>query len=124
MKNFAGTVDYSTEFQWDGKTKMAVLDLGDVRDCARITLNGKRIGTLLGPTFKIKVDNLVKGINSLQIEITNVAANRIRDFDIRGIEWRKFHDINLVNIDYEPFDASGWEIRDAGLLGPVTFTEF
>ena len=36
------------------------------------------------------------------------------------VEWRRFYDINLVNIDYEPFDASGWEIRDAGLLGPVT----
>jgi hypothetical protein len=58
------------------------------------------------------------------VEVTNVAANRIRDLDINKIEWRKFYDINLVNIDYEPFDASGWEIRDAGLLGPVTLTSF
>jgi hypothetical protein len=48
-----------------------------------------------------------------------VAANRIRDLDINKVEWRKFYDINLVNIEYETFDASGWEIRDAGLLGPV-----
>jgi hypothetical protein len=40
--------------------------------------------------------------------------------DIRGINWKKFYDINLVNIDYQPFDASGWEIMDAGLMGPVT----
>jgi hypothetical protein len=33
------------------------------------------------------------------------------------VNWRKFYDINLVNIDYEPFDASGWEIRDVRLSG-------
>jgi hypothetical protein len=35
------------------------------------------------------------------------------------LEWRKFHEINFVNIDYEPFDASGWEPMSSGLLGPV-----
>jgi hypothetical protein len=123
-RRFAGTVRYQTEFNWDGDVKSAILNLGVVKDCARVTLNGKSIGTLLGPTFRIKVDNLIRGKNILQVEVTNVAANRIRDLDINKIEWRKFYDINLVNIDYEPFDASGWEIRDAGLLGPVTLTSF
>ena len=34
-------------------------------------------------------------------------------------EWKKFHDINFVNINYKPFDASEWPIMDSGLLGPV-----
>jgi hypothetical protein len=123
-RRFAGTVRYQTEFNWDGDAKTAILNLGVVKDCARVTLNGKEIGTVLGPSFKIKVDNLVQGKNSLQIDVTNVAANRIRDLDINKIEWRKFYDINLVNIEYQPFDASGWEIRDAGLLGPVTLKGF
>jgi len=29
-------------------------------------------------------------------------------------------EINLVGVKYKPFDASGWEIEPAGLLGPVT----
>lgn len=120
---FAGTVSYSTEIIWSGSSNTALLNLGEVKDCARVILNGKNQGTLLGPVFKMKVDNLVKGKNELVVEVTNVAANRIRDLDRRGIEWRKFHDINFVNIDYKPFDASGWEIRDAGLLGPVTLKE-
>jgi len=33
------------------------------------------------------------------------------------VEWRIFYDINIVNTDYEPFDASGWEIRDVRLPG-------
>lgn len=116
---FAGTVRYQTEFHWGKDANTAILDLGVVKDCAHVKLNGKDFGTLLGPTFKVLVDNLVNGKNTLQIDVTNVAANRIRDLDINHIEWRKFNDINFVNIDYKPFDASGWEIRDAGLLGPV-----
>lgn len=122
-RRYAGTVKYSMKFNWDKPVTSAVLDLGEVKDCARIKLNEKELGTLLGPSFKLKIDNLIKGENSLEVEVTNVAANRIRDLDKRGIVWRNFYDINFVNIDYEPFDASVWEIRDAGLLGPVTLTE-
>jgi len=123
-RRFVGTARYQTEFNWESDSTSGIIDLGTVKDCAHVNLNGKSIGTLLGPTYKIRVDNLVQGKNILQVEVTNVAANRIRDMDINGVEWRKFYDINLVNIDYEPFDASGWEIRDAGLLGPVTVKVF
>ena len=123
-RRFAGTVRYQTEFNWKSNSECGILDLGTVKDCAHVNLNGKSIGTLLGPTYKIRVDNLVQGKNILQVEVTNVAANRIRDMDINGVEWRRFYDINLVNIDYKPFDASGWEIRDAGLMGPVTLRGF
>jgi len=36
--------------------------------------------------------------------------------DRRKEPWRKFF---FVNIAYKPFDASGWEPLDSGLLGPV-----
>jgi hypothetical protein len=52
--------------------------------------------------------------------VTSLAANRIRDLDRRKVPWRMFHDINLVNIQYKPFDASDWPIFDSGLLGPIT----
>ena len=123
-QRFAGTVQYTTEFLHNKDSNLGVLNLGIIKDCARIKLNGKDYGSLLGPTFKLKVDNLVSGVNKLQIEVTNVAANRIRDLDLRGVEWRNFYDINFVNIEYQPFDSSGWEIREAGLLGPVTLTSF
>lgn len=122
-QRFAGTVKYTTEFNWSEGIKTAVLNLGEVKDCARVKLNGKELGTLLGPTFKVKLENLIKGNNQLEIEVTNVAANRIRNLDKRGVDWKKFEDINFVNINYKPFDASDWEIKDAGLLGPVTITE-
>ncbi|MCG6189947.1 glycosyl hydrolase [Maribellus maritimus] len=122
-RRFAGTAKYEIEFDLERTSSSGVLDLGEVKDCVRIKLNGKDYGTLLGPSFYVKVDNLQSGKNQLEVEVTNVAANRIRDLDIHGVEWRHFYDINLVNIDYMPFDASIWEIKDAGLLGPVTLAD-
>jgi hypothetical protein len=70
----------------------------------------------------VEIGPLVAGNNRLVVEITNVAANRIRDLDRRGVEWKIFKDINFVDIQYKPFDASRWPVREAGLLGPVTLT--
>ena len=36
-----------------------------------------------------------------------------------ALDWKRFHELNFVNRDYKPFDASRWPPRDAGLLGPV-----
>ncbi len=122
-ERFAGTARYRIEFIFDGEAHSALLNLGDVKDCARVTLNGKSYGTLLGPSFAVQVGNLVSGENVLEVEVTNVAANRIRYYDHSGIYWKKFHPAKgggmFYSINYVPFDASGWEIRDAGLLGPV-----
>jgi hypothetical protein len=121
-ERFAGTASYTLDLNWDGASS-GFLELGDVRDCARIFVNDKDYGVLIGPAYMVYLDNLKKGSNTITVEVSNVAANRIRDLDKRGVVWRKFYDINLVNIEYEPFDASGWEIRDAGLLGPVKLYE-
>lgn len=119
---FAGTARYSLQFHWEENSSSALLNLGQVSDCARVRLNGKNYGTLLGPSFKVVVDNLTQGINLLEIEVTNVAANRIRDLDKQGADWKKFHDINFVNIDYKPFDASDWKVQESGLIGNVELT--
>ena len=122
-ERFAGTAKYSLEFENEHDNSGALLDLGDVRDCAGVTLNGKDYGTLLGPAYKVRVDNLKQGKNLLEVEVTNVAANRIRDLDIRGVAWKKFYDINFISLGVGAFESSGWEVRDAGLLGPVVLIE-
>ena len=53
------------------------------------------------------------------MEVTNLAANRIADLDRRGVKWKEFHEIGVVDVNYQPFDASKWPLRDSGLLGPV-----
>jgi hypothetical protein len=99
-----------------------VLDLGRVAESARVRLNGKELGTLIAHPFRIHTGPLKPRDNLLEIDVTNVSANRVRDLDRRGVQWKIFHDINFVGIDYKPFDASRWPVRMSGLVGPVTLT--
>ena len=85
-------------------------------------MNGKDYGTVITPPFRVMVDNLKPAGNVLEVEVTSVAANRVRDLDRRGVQWKVFKDINIVNVNYRPFDASNWPLTDCGLLGPVTLT--
>jgi hypothetical protein len=123
---FAGTAKYTLEFNLqvarDTLKRELQLDLGDVRQSARVRVNGKDYGTLITPPFRVVVDNLKPAGNTLEVEVTSVAANRIRDLDRRGVPWKTFRDINIVDINYKPFDASNWPLTDCGLLGPVTLT--
>ena len=120
---FAGTAQYEIKFDAPGASgKSHVLDLGGVCQSARVTLNGRDHGTLIASPFRLVVDNLKPAGNLLKVEVTSVAANRIRDLDRRGVDWKVFKDINFVNSSYRPFDASDWPLTDCGLLGPVTLT--
>ena len=65
---------------------------------------------------------LLKDKNKLVIQVTNLAANRIRAKEIRGEEWKNFHEINMVDKDYKTFDATKWKPMPSGLLGEVTLT--
>jgi hypothetical protein len=120
-KRFAGTARYRVEFDAPAKRVDAwELDLGDVRETARVTLNGKRVTTAWSLPFKVRLDGLKPRGNVLEIEVTNLASNRVRDLDVRKVPWKLMREINLVSVKYRPFDAAGWEIEPAGLLGPVT----
>ena len=94
--------------------------MGEVRESARVKINGQPLGTLWSLPFKMAVgDYLQQGENLLEFEVTNLSANRIADLDRRGVSWKIFNDINFVNINYEKFDASVWPLMDSGLIGPV-----
>jgi hypothetical protein len=120
-ESFAGTAKYTLRFDAPAGGGEWLLDLGRVAESARVALNGQELGTVFARPFTVPVPAgaLRPTGNVLEVEVTNLSANRIRDLDRRGVEWRIFHDINFVNIDYRPFDASGWEVRESGLLGPV-----
>ena len=118
LRNFSGTARYRTTF--DASPGPFLLDLGQVAETCRVTLNGKPLGSSFFPPHRFDVSGVLEdGENTLEIEVTNLAANRIADADRRGVKWKAFHEINFVNIDYKPFDASGWKPLPSGLLGPV-----
>lgn len=123
---FSGSGLYTTTFKLPSKPAGEyILDLGKVSESARVWINNQEVGLLWSIPFQTRVGQYLKeGENTIQIEVTNLMANRIRDMDKKGIEWRKYHEINFVNIDYKPFDASVWKPMPSGLLGPVTITPY
>ncbi|HYO09126.1 MAG TPA: glycosyl hydrolase [Tepidisphaeraceae bacterium] len=128
-ERFSGAARYRLEFDAPpaaqaGARQEWLLDLGDVRESARVSLNGRPVGTLWSLPFRVTLDgrHLKPARNLLEVEVTNLAANRVRDLDRRGVKWRIMKEINFVNIGYRPFDASSWDVTPSGLLGPVTLT--
>jgi hypothetical protein len=122
LQRFAGTARYTLHFQAPPqKAQDWLLELGDLRESARVRLNGVSLGTLWSLPFHVKVGSVLKpGENVLELEVTNLAANRIRDLDRRKVDWKIMREINFVDIRYRPFDASAWPLTPSGLLGPVT----
>jgi hypothetical protein len=121
-QRFAGTARYTLQFQApaDHSADDWLLDLGDVRESARVRLNGEDITTAWSHPFTVRVGAFLNsGTNTLELDLTNLAANRIRDLDIRKVDWKIMREINFVDINYKPFDASGWSLQPSGLLGPV-----
>ena len=118
--SFAGTACYTLTFDAPASSAATwLIDLGDIRQSARVRLNGTDLGTVFTRPFQVCAEQLKPAGNALEVEVTSVAANRIRDMDRRGVKWKRFHDINVVDTNYKPFDASHWPITMCGLLGPV-----
>ena len=97
------------------------LDLGDVRESARVRLNDVDLGCAWAVPFVVDVPQgvLRKGDNHLRIEVTNLPANHISALDRQGVPWRKFEDINVVDINYRPTTYAHWTPLPSGLRGPV-----
>jgi hypothetical protein len=101
-----------------------MLNLGDVREVADVRLNGQPLGTAWCLPFRLAIPATrlkAKG-NHLAVAVTNLSANYMRLYDRQHPGWKKFYDINMVDIRYKPFDATAWDALPSGLLGPVTLT--
>ena len=96
------------------------IDLGDVRESARVYINGKFVGCAWSVPFVLDCDHTLKaGVNDIRIEVTNLPANRIADYDRRGIQWRKMEEINVVDINYKRTTYEGWAPVPSGLNSSV-----
>jgi hypothetical protein len=119
---FGGTAVYKVAFDAPAACvgQPVILDLGRVEVSARVRLNGEQAGSAILTPYRLLLPRgLTAGRNELEVEVTNLGANRIRDLDMRQVPWRIFQDINFVDIKYKGFDARQWPVRDSGLMGPV-----
>ena len=117
-----GTGVYTTTFKLSAKQakKRWSINLGDVRESARVYLNGEFLGCAWAVPYILDCGNaLKKGKNELRIEVTNLPANRIADLDRKGVEWRKFNEINVVDINYKKTTYAHWSPMPSGLNSKV-----
>lgn len=118
---FSGTGNYRLEFPVTRADagRDWLLDLGDVRESARVRLNGRDLGTAWSLPFRLPVGRALReGRNVLELDVTNLAANKVRDLAQRGqlktnffMSWRS------------GAAPQNWQPVASGLLGPVRLLE-
>lgn len=122
LKINGGTGVYETTLALDNVQSNAVylLQLGDVRESAHVWVNGQDAGIVWAAPFECRIGHwLKKGLNTLRIEVTNLPANRIADYDRRKTGWRNFKEINFVDRNYKATGYAHWQPMESGLCSPV-----
>lgn len=116
-----GTGLYRLQFTLpDWKADDWMLDLGDVRESARVRINGKEVGCAWSVPFTLRVGEFLQpGENVLEVEVTNLPANRIAQMDRDGKLWRIFKEINVVDLNYRKTSYAHWQPLPAGLNSSV-----
>jgi hypothetical protein len=119
IRYFSGTARYSQSFSFQGsqlKNGRVYLDLGNVQEMAIIRVNGKEVSKCWISPYRADVSQYLRtGENLLEIDVTNLWANRlIGDGKLSKGERRT--QTNIVKFDAP--DAEQY-LRVAGLLGPV-----
>jgi len=114
-KAFSGTAVYTAEFVLDTLAANACveLDLGRVEVIACVRVNGKAVGSVWAPPYKVDVSRAVKaGGNRLSVEVTSTWFNRLA------------YDAGLPEADRKTWTIKGpprgSTLKPSGLLGPVT----
>jgi len=110
---YSGMVVYETSFDCEDPAKACVLDLGRVDFLAEVKLNGRRVGCLWTPPYRIRIDGFVKkGRNELSVEVAGTWINRLR-YDARRPEKDRK---TWTNAWPQPDERE----QETGLFGPVT----
>ena len=120
LDELMGTGVYETTFDLSPSGQLEEghyqIDLGDVRESARVYINGTYVGCAWCVPFTLDFDGLLhEGTNTIRIEVTNLPANRIAAYDRRGVKWRKFNEINVVDINYKRTTYDTWKPVPSGL---------
>jgi hypothetical protein len=120
VKYFSGTATYSKTIQVpEGALRPGArywLDLGDVKDVAEVTVNGKNLGILWKTPFKVDLTGvLAPGSNQIVIQVTNLWVNRL-------IGDQQFYAVKKYTFtDFAPYKADS-PLLPSGLLGPLRMT--
>ena len=119
IRHFSGRTTYRRSFElpgsWVANAGLRhVLHLGEVRDLAMVRLNGKDLGTLWLPPWRVDITSAIQaGTNTLEVDVVNVWNNRLAgDAALPADQRRTF----LLS----PTVKAQSPLLPAGLIGPVT----
>jgi rhodanese-related sulfurtransferase len=133
VKYYSGIATYETHFDVPSIDSALSLDLGQVADMARVTLNDQDLGVVWSHPYRV---NIPAGLlrergNELKIEVVNTWHNRLvgdqqsDNKDVRLLQWEsglmkgrefKAGRYTFATQDLPKPDA---KLNPAGLLGPV-----
>jgi hypothetical protein len=95
------------------------LDLGVVKETARVKLNGKDLGVVWCAPWRVEITDAVKANgNELEIEVVNLWPNRLIGDGKRPENQRRTR-TNVLGY-YKPAKKGEHQLLPSGLLGPVT----
>ena len=82
VRYFSGTATYEKEIEISADRLLAGrelwLDLGAVKNIAEVSLNGRNLGVLWKPPFRVDLTAAAKpGVNQLEVKVTNLWPNRL-----------------------------------------------
>jgi hypothetical protein len=117
VKYFSGVGSYTVTLQaspdWFKKGAHYWIDLGDVRNLAAVTVNGKEVGEAWHAPYRIDVTAALKpGSNDITIKVVNAWVNRLIGDEQPGAT-------RLAFADVKPYKANS-PLLPSGLIGPVT----
>jgi len=127
IKYFSGIATYRKTFDFPETRNLPpetslILDLGQVEEIARVTLNGKTFPELWKPPYRVDVtDALREGSNTLEIEVANPWWNRLvgAKRGVEGIAGPEPWVSNFSDKLFERYLSAENELLPGGLIGPV-----
>jgi alpha-L-rhamnosidase/F5/8 type C domain len=117
VKYFSGVGTYTKTVQaspeWFRKGAHLWIDLGDVKNLAVVTINGKDLGEPWHAPYRVDATSALKpGANRITIRVVNAWVNRLIGDQQPGAT-------KLTFADVKPYKATS-PLLPSGLLGPVT----
>jgi hypothetical protein len=124
VRHFSGTAVYRKTFDLPPALKQSegplYISLGKVHEMARVTLNGRALGIVWCPPWRVSVpaDLLTETDNRIEIEVVNFWPNRlIGDTKLPAAQRRTR--TNIVKFESPRGDPHYTTLMPSGLLGPV-----
>jgi hypothetical protein len=121
VKYFGGEGTYTKAIQaspdWFKNGATLWIDLGDVKNIAVVTVNGKELGTVWHAPFRVDATSALKpGANEVSVRVTNAWVNRIIG-DLQPDATTKY-----TFVAWKSYKADS-PLLASGLLGPVAVVQ-